>query len=95
MDPPGTFIVTVGVEVILKSDMGRIVLAVLVLAAGAWAQTPTGGLTGTVVDQLGARIAGAEIVVAGLSLREVTDLRGGFVARIDDIQLGSRFTVCN
>ena len=60
--------------------MGRIVLVALVLAAGALAQTPTGGLTGTIADITGARIGGAKIVIPGLTPRTAaTNEQGQFL----------------
>jgi hypothetical protein len=59
--------------------MGRIVWAAFGLVVGAWSQTPTGILTGTVIDITTAGIPRAKIVIAGLSSRtEATDNQGKF-----------------
>jgi hypothetical protein len=59
--------------------LGRVLLAVVVLAVGAqalWAQGTTGKVEGTVSDPSGQPVAGAQVLVRGTALGAVTNSSG-------------------
>ena len=67
----------------LRMLAARLALAAIVLAGGAWAQTITGTISGTVTDPTGQAVAGAAVTLINEGTGDLrsanTDVTGGFV----------------